>query len=268
MNNNPIGIFDSGIGGLSVLRDIRGLLPHEKLIFIADSAFAPYGNKPLEFIQQRSKDLSRFLLEQGAKTVVVACNTATAIAVNQLREQFNIPIIAMEPGVKPAISATRSGIVGVLATENTLTSQQFTRLLHRYAENVQVISQPCPGLVEQIESGEFDSIRTRQLIEQYTAPLLSAGADTIVLGCTHYPLIRQQIADIIGPNITIIETGQAVAQQVKHVIAEQHITAHSTDRASITCWTSGNITQVQTIISSMFGQAIPAQPLPVFSHPR
>lgn len=262
MNNDPIGIFDSGIGGLSVLNEVHRLLPHENLLYIADSAFAPYGNKPLEFVQQRCKDLSRFLLEQGAKAVVVACNTATAIAVNQLREQFDTPIIAMEPGVKPAIAATRSGTVGVLATENTLTSQQFTRLLHRYAENVHVISQPCPGLVEQIETGEFDSTRTRQLIRQFTGPLLSTGADTIVLGCTHYPLIRKQIAEILGPAVTIIETGQAVAQQLNRKLLERQLLSGSTESASIKFWTSGDDRHISKLSGKLLARSVVARPLP------
>lgn len=263
--HQPIGIFDSGIGGLSVLKEIQQLLPNEELIYIADSAFAPYGNKPLKFIQQRCHDLTQFLLGQNVKAIVVACNTATAVAVGALRQQFTIPVIAMEPGVKPAIAATRTGVVGVLATENTLSSEQFTRLLHRYAEKVTVISQPCPGLVEHIETGEFDSPKTRQLIQQFTAPLLSAGADTIVLGCTHYPLIRQQITDILGLSITIVETGQAVAQQVAHIMTEQQISSHSRDKGTISCWTSGETAQIQALVSAVLGQAIVAHPLAEFA---
>ena len=196
-NHRPIGIFDSGVGGLSVLKEIQRLMPHENLIYIADSAFAPYGNKPLEFIQQRCLDLTQCLIDQDVKAIVVACNTATATAISNLRIQFTLPIIAMEPGVKPAITATKTGIVGVLATENTLSSDQFTHLLHRYAKNVKVICQPCPGLVEQIEAGELESETTRQLIKQFATPLLSAGADTIVLGCTHYPLIRKDRKSVV-----------------------------------------------------------------------
>lgn len=268
MQNKPVGIFDSGIGGLSVLKEIRQLLPNEDLIYIADSAFAPYGNKPLEFIRQRCHDLCRFLLEQNAKAIVIACNTATAAAADTLRRQFSVPIIAMEPGVKPAIAATRTGIVGVLATENTLTSQQFTNLLHRYAANVQVISRPCPGLVEQIETGDFDSVETRRLLERYTGPLLSAGADTIVLGCTHYPLIRKQIAKFIGPDITLVETGHAVAQQVARVLVGQQISSPATGRGSIACWTSGETARIESIITTMFDRVAATQPLPGFSYPR
>lgn len=263
MQNKFIGIFDSGIGGLSVVKEIQNLLGNEDMIYIADSASAPYGNKPLEFIQRRCHELTRFLIEQDAKAVVVACNTATAAAVSQLREEFNIPIIAMEPGVKPAIAATRTGTVGVLATENTLTSDQFTNLLHRYAKNVKVICQPCPGLVEQIETGEFNSEKTYQLIRQFTSPLLSAGADTIVLGCTHYPLIRRQIADIVGPDTSIIETGQAVAQQLQRVLLDENLLKQTTEDATIRCWTSGSAEHIERLASLMLERAVPTRQLPV-----
>ena len=270
-NRQAIGIFDSGIGGLSVLKDIRQLMPNEALIYIADSRFAPYGNKPLEFIQQRSHALVQFLVEQNCKAIVVACNTATAAAIHSLRRQFEIPIIAMEPGVKPAIAATHSGVVGVLATENTLSSEQFTRLLHRYAEDVKVISQPCPGLVEQIEAGEFDSDATRQLIRQFTRPLLTAGADTIVLGCTHYPLIRPQIEAAIAAltaetnpvtRISIIETGHAVAQQLKRVLLDRLIVSNLTEEASISYLTSGEQQPLEQLCGKILGQTIKLSRLP------
>ena len=258
----PIGIFDSGIGGLSVLKEIQALLPNEDLIYIADSAYAPYGNKSHAFILQRCGALSRFLLEQQAKAIVIACNTATAVAVTKLREQFSLPIIAMEPGVKPAIAATQTGVVGVLATENTLASEQFTRLLHRYAENVQVICQPCPGLVEQIESGEFDSAKTQGLIGQYAGPLLNAGADTIVLGCTHYPLIREQISSVVGPGISIIETGQAVAQQLKRKLDESALANSSASNVTVQIWTSGDSAHIGHIVNRIQQQPCQVTRLP------
>ncbi len=261
-SKQPIGIFDSGIGGLSVLKEINKLLPSENLLYIADSAYAPYGNKSHEFILQRCKELTRFLIEQGAKAIVIACNTATAVAVTKLREQFTLPIIAMEPGVKPAIAATKSGIVGVLATENTLASEQFTNLVRRYAMDLKVISQPCPGLVEQIETGRFNSSETSQLIKQYVSPLLTAGADTIVLGCTHYPLVVEQIRQIVGKTTAIIETGQAVAQQLKRQLVEQHLLSDETRQASFNCWTSGNIDQLNFIVERIFDQRLSTRPLP------
>ena len=245
-----------------MLREIQQLLPHEDLLYIADSAFAPYGNKPLEFIRQRCHDLSQFLLTQHAKAIVIACNTATAAAAGSLRQQFCIPIIAMEPGVKPAIAATLTGVVGVLATENTLTSQQFTSLLHRYAANVKVVSQPCPGLVEQIEAGAFDAEETRRLIERFTAPLLAAEADTIVLGCTHYPLIRQQIADVVGANISIIETGRAVAQQLRYKLQEQQMLSTTTTAGTACYWTSGDTQHIIEVSSRLLAETVKVQRLP------
>ena len=262
MNNNPIGIFDSGIGGLSVVQEIQALLPDERIIYIADSAYAPYGNKPHSFIQQRCETLSHFLVGQQAKAIVIACNTATAVAVTTLRQQFEIPIIAMEPGVKPAIAATKSGIVGVLATENTLASEQFTRLVHRYAESVRVISQPCPGLVEQIETGEFNSDMTRGLITQYTAPLLAGGADTIVLGCTHYPLIRQQITQAVGAQVTVIDTGQAVAQQLKRKLVEQQLLGDETQQGVNEYWTSADARHIGKLLCTLLACATTVRPLP------
>lgn len=258
----PIGIFDSGIGGLSVTREIQHLLPYENLLYIADSAFAPYGNKPLEWILQRCHSLTQFLADQNAKAVVVACNTATAAAIGELRQHFSLPVIAMEPGVKPAIAATRSGVVGVLATENTLLSKQFTTLLHRYAEDVKVVSQPCPGLVEQVEAGEFDNPVTRQLIRRYVEPLLQANADTIVLGCTHYPLLAKQIADIIGPGITFIETGQAVARQLARKLTESQLQTTSNKPGTVHYWTSGNVDHIGAVISTIMGTTIRVEALP------
>lgn len=254
-NKLPIGIFDSGIGGLSVLKEIQNLLPHEDLLYIADSAYAPYGNKDLAFIQQRCEALTRFLIEQPVKAVVIACNTATAAAVTTLRQRFALPIIAMEPGVKPAIAATRSGVVGVMATENTLASQQFTDLLHRHAAHVEVISQPCPGLVEQIEAGEFATDQTCRLIRQYTEPLLAAGADTIVLGCTHYPLIQEQIREVLGEEIALIETGQAVARQLQRKLQEQQLLSSATLTDLPRFWTSADTILIGRVIGSILGQS-------------
>lgn len=253
-NTQPIGIFDSGIGGLSVLKEIQKLLPNEDLIYIADSAHAPYGNKPHDFILQRCDELTRLLIEQHAKAVVIACNTATAVSVTKLRERYGLPIIAMEPGVKPAIQATRVNIVGVMATQNTLASEQFTRLLHHHAENVEVICQPCPGLVEQIESGEFDSDKTRCLVEEFTRPLLAAGADTIVLGCTHYPLIKTLIREVVGGQINIIETGPAVAQQLQRQLEASSLLSDSAGTGTIQLWTSGSVEPTEKLIVKILHQ--------------
>lgn len=186
MREAPIAVFDSGVGGLSVLAEVQRLLPHESLLYFADCGHIPYGEKSPEFIRQRCKVMAGFFREQGAKALVIACNTATVAAVADLRRDFpEWPIVGMEPAVKPAAAATRSGVVGVLATTGTLQSAKFAALLDRFATDVRVITQPCPGLVELIESGDLHSAELRALLQHYVEPLLANGCDTIILGCTH-----------------------------------------------------------------------------------
>jgi glutamate racemase len=215
-----VGVFDSGIGGISVLQHVRRLLPHEGLIYCADSLHAPYGSKSPEFIRARSHALARFLVGQGAKAIVVACNTATAAAIRDLREHFTLPVIGMEPAVKPAAAASKNGVVGVLATIGTLKSAQFAALLESYGRDVRVVTQACPGLVECVERGELDSAATDVLIAAYLQPLLAAGADAIVLGCTHYPFLREAILRQLPAGIALIDTGEAVARQLKRRLQE------------------------------------------------
>src|SRR5690606_37063230 len=182
----PVGVFDSGVGGLSVLGEIRSLLPNESLLYVADCGHIPYGEKTPEFIRQRCLIIADFFHQQRAKALVLACNTATAAAAAQLRERYpDWPIVGMEPAVKPAAAATRSGVVGVLATTGTLQSAKFAALLDRFAGDVRVVTQPCPGLVELIESGDLFSPTIRALLQSYVDPLLAEGCDTIILGCTH-----------------------------------------------------------------------------------
>lgn len=219
----PIGVFDSGVGGLSVLRHMRALLPAENFFYVADSAYAPYGERTPEFICERSLHIANFLIGKGIKALVVACNTATAAAVQTLRERLTIPVIAMEPGVKPAVEMTRSNVVGVLATAGTLESARFFSLVNRYAGEVEIVTQPCAGLVERIEANDLNSVETLQLLRSYLDPLLKRGADVIVLGCTHYPFLREQIENIVGDNIAIIDTGSAVARELKRRLAQEEL---------------------------------------------
>jgi glutamate racemase len=231
-----IGVFDSGVGGLSVLRHIRATLPDARLVYVADSAHAPYGDRPLQYIQDRSLSITQFLINQGAEAIVIACNTATAAAAGVLRERYSLPIIAMEPAVKPAVAATKSGVVGVLATVGTLESARFAALLERYAGNVKIITQGCPGLVEQVEAGELGSPQTRALVQRYTAPLLGAGADTLILGCTHYPFLTPLIRAVVGTHITLIDTGAAVARELKRRVETELLSASRsgvTERAGL-----------------------------------
>jgi glutamate racemase len=256
-----IGVFDSGVGGLSVLRHIREVLPNERLIYVADSGHVPYGDKSREYIEERSLTISRFLHQQGADAIVIACNTASAAAAATLRETFSMPIIAMEPAVKPAAAASRNGTVGVLATSGTLASARFAALLERYAGEVEIITQGCPGLVEQVETGELHSPRTRALIEQYTAPLLARGADTLILGCTHYPFLAALIAEVVGSHIALVDTGSAVARQLQRRI-QTELPARAAGPAGAEFFTSGDAQQAARIISALWGQAVAVQRLP------
>ena len=218
---SPIGVFDSGVGGISVLRELQQMLPAEDFIYYADSGHCPYGGKPREAIIDRACAITEFLLARQAKLIVVACNTATIAAVEHLRATYPVPLIGMEPAVKPAVAQTRSGVVGVLATGAALGGEKFHQLLAQHAQGVRVITQPCPGLVECVERGDLRSAEARALVERYTAPLLAAGADTLVLGCTHYPFLRPLIAQVVGPDIALLDTGAAVARQTRRVLERE-----------------------------------------------
>jgi glutamate racemase len=254
MTAAAIGVFDSGVGGLSVLKHIRAQLPHHALLYVADSGHVPYGDKTPDYIRERSLALTRFLLGEGAAAVVIACNTATAAAAATLRARFDVPIIGMEPAVKPAVAASRSGVVGVLATVGTLESAKFAALLEQYAGDVEIVTQACPGLVEQVEAGELDSAATRELLERYTQPLLARGADTLVLGCTHYPFLRPSIASIVGPRVTLIDTGEAVARQVVRRLPSAVTPPHA--GAEERFWTTGGLRSARRIVSQLWGRRV------------
>lgn len=269
--SGTIGVFDSGVGGLSVLQHIRLLLPDERLIYIADSAHVPYGDKSPEYIEQRSHSLTRFLIEQGADAIVIACNTATAAAVASLRSQFSIPIVGMEPAVKPAVAATKSGVVGVLATIGTLESARFAALLERYGEEVDIITQGCPGLVEQVELGELNSQRTREMITRFTTPLLARGADTLILGCTHYPFLSPLIRAVVGEEVVLVDTGAAVARQLQRRIqTELNIRDESSaitqneprEYFHTQFFTSADPAQASRIMSALWGESVAVSLLP------
>ncbi len=224
----PIGVFDSGVGGLSVLRHVRAMLPGEDLLYVADSAHAPYGDKSVQFIEARALAIAEFLVARDAKALVVACNTATAVAIAALRQRFDLPIVGMEPAVKPAAEATRSGVIGVLATSGTLDSGKFAELVRRFGSQARVIVQPCPGLVEQVEQGDLAGPFTRRLLEGFIAPLLEAGADTLVLGCTHFPFLEPLLRELVGKEVAIIETGAAVARQLVRRLGEADFSSDTT----------------------------------------
>ncbi|WP_286785662.1 MULTISPECIES: glutamate racemase [Pseudomonas] len=250
----PVGVFDSGVGGISVLREIRARLPAESLLYVADSGHVPYGEKSPEFIRERSRLISEFLLARGAKALVLACNTATVAAVADLRERYpDLPIVGMEPAVKPAARATRSGVVGVLATSGTLKSAKFAALLDRFATDVRVVTQPCPGLVELIEAGELQGEATRALLSRYVEPLLAEGCDTLILGCTHYPFLRPLLAQLLPPSVALVDTGEAVARRLEHLL-DEHGLRRAEGAASARFFTSGDPVRLEALLPVLWGE--------------
>jgi glutamate racemase len=224
-NAAPIGIYDSGLGGLSVLREIRALLPGESLLYIADSRYAPYGEKPEAFVQARTRQVCGWLADQGCKALVVACNTATAHGIQSLRESLALPIVGVEPGLKPAAAASRSKVVGVLATASTLRSAKFARLLAAMAGESRFLCEAGVGLVPLIEQGDVSGAAVRDKLRAYLQPMLDGGADTLVLGCTHYPFLADTIRDLVGDRLTLIDTGVAVARQLQRRLTEGGLAA-------------------------------------------
>lgn len=255
MSEAPVGVFDSGVGGLSVLGEIRRLLPNESLLYVADCGHIPYGEKTPEFIRQRCAIIANFLHHQGAKALVVACNTATVAGVADLRRDYpHWPIVGMEPAVKPAAAATRSGIVGVLATTGTLQSAKFAALLDRFATDVQVITQPCPGLVELIEAGDLQSPALRQLLQGYVEPLLAAGCDTLILGCTHYPFLKPLLKHMVPAHISLIDTGAAVARQLQRLLAERGLLAAG-PASETRFWSSADPIHLRKILPTLWNSS-------------
>ena len=259
----PIGVFDSGVGGLSVLREIRRELPGEELLYVADSGFGPYGDLPEQLIEARSVALIEFLLSQQVKAIVVACNTITGVAIRRIRARFPVPIVGMEPAVKPAAATTKSGVIGVLATTRTLSSDNFLSLRERFGANVEILVQPCPGLADQVEAGELAGASTRALVEQYVKPMLEWGADTIVLGCTHYPFLSALIQSIAGPDVIIIDPAAAVARELRRRLEELGLIASGACSGTERFWSSDSRVQAENIISRLWCEATVVLELPV-----
>src|SRR6185503_12569369 len=214
LNNSPIGIFDSGVGGLSVLRAVREQMPNESVIYFGDQGHVPYGSRSMEQIQNFSEGITNFLLEQNAKIIVVACNTASAAALKYLRERFlNVQFVGMEPAVKPAAEHTQTGKVGVLATQATFQGALYASVVERFANGVELLQSTCPGLVQQIEQGNLDGEETRRILQDALLPMLKKNIDTVVLGCTHYPFVIPLIQQIVEDNVRVIDPAPAVAKQ-------------------------------------------------------
>jgi glutamate racemase len=259
----PIGVFDSGIGGLSVLRHIHAYLPHEKLLYFADSGFAPYGDKPEDVVAARSLAVAEFLMQRPLKALVVACNTATTAAIKAIRSAYPaLPIVGVEPGLKPAAAATRTRTVGVLATERTLRSEKFSLLREQLSAttSVRFIVQACNGLADQIEKGELQSAETALLVHRYVEPLIEQGADTVVLGCTHYPFVQPLIEEAIRRMTTtpvmIVDTGDAVARQLVRLIEQRELQRKVQGDGSLAAFTTGS----ETALSAAFANLLKLRP--------
>ena len=251
----PIGIFDSGVGGLSVLREIQAQLPHEDLIFLADQAHVPYGPRPLQQVRDFSEGITHFLLEQGAKLIVVACNTASAAALYHLRAIFpEIPFVGMEPAVKPAAEQTQSGVVGVLATPATFQGELYASVIERFANGVTVLQDTCPGLVGQIEKGELNTSATRAILEGALNPMLEKDIDRVVMGCTHYPFVIPLIQEIVGPHVEVIDPAPAVARQVARVLAACDLRNSDAALGKIQYLTSGNSLHLAALLPPLVGE--------------
>ena len=251
-----IGVFDSGVGGISVLRAIRNELPEENLIYLADSGNAPYGDRETAFILDRATKITEHLLAIGVKAIVVACNTASVVAIEKIRSWCPVPVVAMEPAIKPASLNTQSGVVGVLATRQTLSSANVAKLCEAYGKQTRIMLQACPGLVEQVERGELVSKKTRVMLTGYLSPLLDAGADTIVLGCTHYPFLVEPIREIVGPNVAIVDSGTAVAKEVARRIENFRKSIVSNRSAEAAFFSSADTSEARAIISALWGGSV------------
>lgn len=234
-----IGVLDSGLGGLSVLRALVARLPQEDFLYCADSAHAPWGDKSHAYIIERCRAITAFLMAHRIKALVLACNTATAVAADVLRAELSIPVIGIEPAVKPAAARSQAARIGVLATTRTIESARYRSLVERFAQGAQVVSVQAPGLMECVERGQCDSADTRRLLEKYLAPFQRAGIDKLVLGCTHYPFLSKQIASMMGPSVELIEPGQAVAAVTALRLEQHHSQRTGWGKGSVRFWISG-----------------------------
>jgi glutamate racemase len=261
VNQSPIGIFDSGVGGLSVLREIRDALPAESIDYVADSANAPWGDKPPSFVRDRGLKIARFLIDRGAKAIVIGSNTGTAGSAEALREALTIPVIGIEPGIKPAVAATRSRVIGAIVPAAVGESGRLASLLDRFSSDVKVVVQPVPGVVEHIEAADLDGPDLRRMLEGYVRPMLDAGADTIVLGSTHYVFLKPLLRELAGPDVALIETGPAVARRLRQVLDERGLKAEGGE-GSERFWTSGDPAKSSRVISSLLGRPVEVKKLP------
>lgn len=258
-----IGVFDSGVGGLSVLRALRRHLPHSRLLYVADSGYAPYGERDEHYVVERSRVLTGHLLREGAQLIVVACNTATAAAVRALREEHpGVQFVGVEPGIKPAIALSRNGHIGVMATRGTLASDKFRELVNSHAQGAQLHLQACAGLAHAIEAGDADSAEVLALVARYTAPLREADIDTVVLGCTHYPFVAQHIQKALGAGVKLVDTADAVARRAQQLATSLHAATDGVPRQPARLWTTGELSTLELVASRWLDFEVEARGLP------
>lgn len=235
-----ISVMDSGVGGLSVLRELLKVLPHEKYVYYADNAWCPYGEKSVELIRDRARKITEMMIAKGADIMVVACNTATAAAISTLREEYDIPFVGMEPAVKPAVLGTKTGTVGVLATAGTLKGSKYLNTKGQWEDGVRIVEQVGKGFVELVESGLTEGPLAEKVVRESLQPLLDEGADTIVLGCTHYPFLLDTMKKVAGEGITFIDPAPAVARQALKVLKEKNIGISESGNPDIELMSSGS----------------------------
>lgn len=258
----PIGIFDSGVGGLSVVRAVRDALPSEDIIYVADQAHVPYGPRSLEQVRGFSEAITRYLLEQGCKLIVVACNTASAAALYYLRRTFpGTPFVGMEPAVKPAAEHTQTGVVGVLATMATFQGALYASVIERFANHVTVLQDTCPGLVDQIEAGNLDGEETDLILMSALGPMLAQGIDTVVLGCTHYPFVIPSIQKIAGPQVRVIDPAPSIARQVGRVMESHNLSAAGQDEGRLRMLSSGDPSRLESLLPMLLHVPRPVESL-------
>ncbi len=259
-NNSPIGIFDSGVGGLSVLRAIHARLPNENLLYFADQDHVPYGSRSLEEVRTLSEEITRFLISKGAKIIVIACNTASAAALHWLREAFpEIPFVGMEPAIKPATEQSRSGVVGVLATPATFQGQLYASLITRFAGDITILQDTCAGLVEEIERGALDGEKTHQILDNALRNMLDRGLDTLVLGCTHYPFAMPLIEQICGDAVQVIDPAPAVARQVEYRLVSENVKSTHNAEGKIQIYTSGDAARLASLLPKLGFRNFPTE---------
>jgi glutamate racemase len=261
-SSQAIGIFDSGIGGLSIAKYISKSLPNEKFVYVADNLFAPYGDKSSSTIIERVNKLADWLIEKKVKAIVVACNTATVIAIEQLRLRVSIPIIGVEPAIKPAAQKSKTQKIALLVTEATAVNHRFLALVNKHKNSTEVFIQPCPGLVELIEQGLHESEQCKNILNDFLTPLIQKNIDTLVLGCTHYPFVRSMIQEIVGDKITILETAKPVTEQLARQLENQGLLASHSHLSQQTFFSSKRSQEQARLMSTFFGQTISLQQLP------